>query len=442
MDGMSEEKGSARPRQVTMAVVMGVISSIVLVLGIFDTLARLRTPAMREVVGEFLAEAPGSSLGLDTAQVVDWMRALAFASGALAAMGLVFAIFVLQRHRAARVGFTVVAVLLLLTVPVAGLMPLFLAAAAFLLWSQPARDWYAGRVPVAAGAGGSPTMPSLSQHDPRRTGSTRADSWSAPATDEHEQPRESSATPVPQDGSQQHGSPATPPPYGQPYGGQPYGDQPSGGSSAYGQGQPQGYGQPQHAPPGYVAGPGAGRRPKSVTIAAMLTWIGAGSTALLMLVFIAVLSSGGDAFVAEFEKAARESDVSLSADEVLAVGWAVAGTMLVWSLISIVLAILAFRRSNAARIALAVSAVMAALLSLVAIMSILSVVTLLLAGAAAILLFSGGANQWYSRRSSDGSRPGPPSGYPYAGYPHPGEGSPGYPQQTESPQPPKRNQPW
>src|SRR5687767_7207081 len=191
MVGMSEEKGSARPRQVTMAAVMGVISSVVLVLSLFDTLGRLRTPAMREVVDEFLAEAPGSSLGLDTAQVVDWMRVLAFTSGALAAMGLVFAVFVLQRHRGARIGFTVVAVLLLLTVPVAGLMPFFLAVAALLLWQQPARDWYAGRVPVPADG---PTTPMVSDHEPRRGGSTRADAWSAPAPDNEreKQPMEGS----------------------------------------------------------------------------------------------------------------------------------------------------------------------------------------------------------------------------------------------------------
>ena len=464
MGGMSEEKGSARPRQVTMAAVMGVISSLLLVLGLFDTLDRLRTPAMRDVVDEFLADPPGSSLGLGTAQVIDLMRVLAFASGALAAMALVFAVFVLQRHRGARIGFTVVSVLLLLTIPVAGLMPFLLAVAALQQWSPPARDWYAGRVPVTAPAGGRPTMPSLSQHDPRAGGSTRADLWSAPASDDkQEQPMDGSTTP-PQD--QQHnqdqprdpwGAPqsAVPPPYAQPYGGQPYG-----------QGQPQPhqpqYSQPQYAPPGYGAPSGRdpGKRPTTVTVAAVLTWLGAGATALLMLVFVAVLGAGGDAFVEEFETAARESDVALSTDDVLAVGWAVAGTMLVWSLISIVLAILAFRRSNGARIALVVSAVMAALFSLVAIMSIVSAVTLLLAGATVILLFTGGANQWYSRRSSDGPhsgsqsgaypgwqpgpqpdrQPGPQAGSqsgPPAGYPH-GDQPQGQPTQ----QTPGRNKPW
>src|SRR3712207_5704352 len=108
MGRMSEEQGPGRPRQVTTAAVMAVGGSLVLVLSLFDTLGRLRKPEMRQAVDDFLAQPPGSSLGVDTPQVIDLMRALAFVSGALAAMALVFAVFVLQRHRGARIGFTVV----------------------------------------------------------------------------------------------------------------------------------------------------------------------------------------------------------------------------------------------------------------------------------------------------------------------------------------------
>lgn len=437
-----------------MAVVLGVISSVLLVLGLFDTLDRLRTPAMREVVDDFLAEAPGSSLGVDTAQVVEWMRGLTFVSGALAATGLVFAIFVLQRHRGARIGFTVVAALLLLTVPVAGLMPFFLAVAAFLMWSQPARDWYVGRVPVAAGAGrpthheerqpmagSTPFPPPPGRPDEPRRDPAPDPSHDRPQDEPQEQAQQWAAPQQSYDPPQSYG----PPPYGQTYGDPQQGYYgPSDPQQGY-YGQP--YGPPGHGATAYGAGPGRDpdKRPVTVTIAAVLTWIGAGVTALLMLVFVAVLGTGGDAFVEEFERAARESDVTLSADEVLAVGWAIAGVFLVWSLISLVLAVLAFRRSNGARYALAVSAVMTALLSLVAIMSVLSVVTLLMGGAAAILLFTGGANQWYAGRSNDRAG-GPPSYYApgYPGYPVAGQ-QPSQPSQQPGPQPQQpqgRNQPW
>jgi hypothetical protein len=179
----------------------------------------------------------------------------------------------------------------------------------------------------------------------------------------------------------------------------------------------------------------------TVTIAAVLTWVGAGVTATLMLAFVAILAVGGDAFVREFERAAQDTDITLSANQVMAIGWSVAAVFLVWSLAAIVLAVLAFRRSNAARIALVVSSVMAALLSLFGITSGLSAITLILAVATVVLLFTGGANQWYSRRSGQGTLP-PPGAW---GPPAPGQQATPYPPPPYQPpyQPPaERPKPW
>jgi hypothetical protein len=182
-------------------------------------------------------------------------------------------------------------------------------------------------------------------------------------------------------------------------------------------------GQPAYAPPGYgqpVFGQTAygaayqaaprdpDRRPVTVTVAAVLTWIAAGVTAGLMLLFIMVLALSGDSFVDEFQTAAPDRDLSLTSDQVMAIGWGVGAVMLFWSVAAIVLAVLAFRRNNAGRIALVVSAAMTVLLSLVAIMSVISLVPLIMAVAVLILLFAGGANAWYSRRS--GAVPGGPVG--------------------------------
>jgi hypothetical protein len=446
MEDMSE-KGPARPRQVTTAVTMSVIGSLVLVLGLFDTLGQLRTPSAREAVDKFLADPPGNSLGIDTAQVIDLLRALAFVSGALAAMGLVFAVFVLQRHRGARIGFTVVAVLLLLTVPVAGLMPFFLAVAAVLLWSQPARDWFLGRVPVAAGAAAARTVPLMSESagsDPRPDPPRGSDDVTQPETPPpYGQPPFGQA-PYGQGYPPPYGQPGYPPPgYGQPYPQaypQPY-------AQPYAQPHPQSYAQPYPQPyaQGYGQPPGqSGRdpekRPLAVTLAVVLTWIGAGCTALLMLAFMAILGAGGDSFVEEFDRAARESDVSLSADQVTTLGWVIASVLLVWSLISIVLGVFTLRRSNPARYALVVSAAMTALLSLLAIMSVLSAVTLLMAGATLVMLFAGGANQWFNHRSGQGGYP--PAG-PYDGYgQQPPPEQPAAQQPPSFYQPPGSNKPW
>jgi hypothetical protein len=443
---VSDEKVPPRPRQVTTAVIMAIVFDLVLLASLFDTLGRLNSPETRASLDEVLGSPPGNGLGVGTAQVVDVLRTLAFVSGALAAVALVFAVFVLQRHRAARVGYTVSAVLLVLTVPAAGLLPLFVALAAIPMWSRPAKDWYSGRAPASREAEpraasllqeqGPPPAPAPFGERPAQSGRPQPAAPDSPAG--HQDP--ASAT-----------SPYGPPPQGQPYGQQPSGQQPYGPPP---QGQP--YGQPPYGPPPHAQQPygkqpygqqpygqepysgGRGshpdphrspdRRPVTVTIAAVLTWIGAGVTAILMLALVAILAVGGDAFVNEVNRTAARSDLTLTANQAMAVGWTIAAVFLVWSLAAIVLAVLAFRRSNAARIALVVSAVMAALLSLLSIVSGLSAITLIMAGAAVVLLFTGGANQWYSRRSAAG--------------PPPSTGSWGEPSSPAYHPPPERPKPW
>ncbi|HET6560699.1 MAG TPA: hypothetical protein VFG72_02405 [Marmoricola sp.] len=411
---MSEQKAPPRPRQVTMAGVMSVVGSLLLVISLFDTLGRLRTPETRESVADFLATPPGSGLGIDVAQAVDLMRVLALASGALAAMALVFAVFVLQRHVPARIGFTVVAALLLLTVPVAGLMPLLLAFAALLMWSQPARDWYAGRTPT-----------------------------------ERPAPLRAEGQPDRQPDRQPDGQPGGWPPSSQPPEPPPF-QQPPAEPGAWQQPRPEpgGWQQPQPFPQPYAGYPAYGhqtaardpeKRPASVTIAAVLTWIGAGATAASMALLGVVLAAGGDAFIEQFDEAAAGSSVTLSSDEVLAVGWGITGFFLIWSLVAAVLAAFAFRRSNPARIALVASAAMTALLSLLLVLSGISLVTLVLSVATVILLFTGGANDWYARRGQ--GYPGHPSQHRW---PPPPQDQWNQPQQPQQPpqEPPGRDKPW
>lgn len=425
---MSENKAAARPRQVTMAVSMSVVGSLLLVVSLFDTLGSLRTPEMRESIDETLARPPSNAFDVETAQVIEAMRVLVFISGALAAMLLVFAVFLLQRHKGARIGFTVAAALLLLTIPVAGLMPVLLAVAAGLIWSRPARDWYAGRAPTPA-----PAAPAAS---------TASTDKGAPAPP---------AAPI----LSEQGPPRSPQPFGggrssDPAGsGPPAPDQPSAPSAP----GPPAYGYPDQPQPPYPPYPSQyesprdpGKRPVTVTIAAALTWLGAGAVTAAMLLLALLLATQGELFIEELDRAAEGSQVPLNRDDVLAAGWGITLFFGVWSLIAIVLALLAFRRNNAARIALAVSAVMAALLSLLMILSGISVVTLLISGAAAVLLFTGGANEWYSGRNAQ-----PPGGSGYSAYP----GYPGYPGYADQPPfqpppfhpppdapPPERPKPW
>ena len=79
----------------------------------------------------------------------------------------------------------------------------------------------------------------------------------------------------------------------------------------------------------------------------------------------------------------------------------------IWAAAAVVLAIFALRRSNVARVLLTVSSAVTALLSLVAVLSLVSLVPLIAAIAVIVLLFAGGANDWYARRGPDLATAGP-----------------------------------
>jgi hypothetical protein len=95
---------------------------------------------------------------------------------------------------------------------------------------------------------------------------------------------------------------------------------------------------------------------------------------------------------AQFER------LDLALEQVMAVLWATGAVLVLWSLVAAVLAVLTLRRSPVARVLLALSAGMSALLSLLAILSGVSAITLLLGIASLVLLFTGGANDWFAGR--------------------------------------------
>ncbi|WP_148573691.1 hypothetical protein [Nocardioides caldifontis] len=382
---MSEKERLPRPRQVTMAAVMSVVGSVVLVVSLVDTLGRLRSAETRRTIDDFLAQPPGSGLGIDTAQVVELMRVLGYASAVLAATTLVLGVFVAQRHHGARIGLTVAAGLLLLTMPVSGLMPLFVAAAAGLAWTRPARDWFAGR-PAAAAA----PSPALSEQGPPPSPFPYGGSGGRPEERPVHLPDESPAQQPPPTPEWQPGTAPVQHPDAQ---GQPW------PSPSY--------------PPAPARPPG--KRPATVTAAAVLTWAGAGVTAGLAALTGIVVAVAPDAVVDEFDRISADSgaDLSLTRQEVLATAWVSVAILLVWSLIAILLAVLAFRRSNVGRVLLTISAAMTALLSLLSIVSLVPGITLVMGIATVVLLYTGGANQWY-RKEQPWQQPqwGPPADRP------------------------------
>ena len=409
---MSEQTSLARPRQVTTAGVMGVVGSALVVLSLFDALQRLRSVEMREAVDEFLAEPPGEGLGVSTGWAIDVLHGLVLFSGALAAVAAVLAIYVFQRHQAARIGFSIVAALLLITSPFSsGAMAMIVAFAAVMLWGQPARDWFAGREPAPV-----PTAPASASGERR---SERPDPWALPGTGtgtSEEPPR------APEKGS----APAQePPPAAYPFGSRP---------------------DPGWAPPAFDQQPGtptwaAGtaqdpdRRPAAVIVATAITWFFAGLTTFFFLIVVLMLMFGQDALVEAIRADARFGETNASVDDLLAVLWVVSSIALFWSLSAVILAVLAFRRLGWARILIAVSAATTALVSISGKWAGLLMV--IPAAATVALLFSRGANDWYSRKPRN--FPPPPAGSgggsaPQQQHPQP----PPQQQHPQQPQPPQQ----
>ena len=221
-------------------------------------------------------------------------------------------------------------------------------------------------------------------------------------------------SPPPPDPHQGSGTPSYPPPSGQPqqpYGqqpppqSQPYGQQPYGQSPGYGQtpyGQPQsGYVQPYQSAPYSPYGASGDRRPGTVTAAGIITLIFSGLALALFAIVGIVVVAAKDEFIDKLREQQELQDIS--PNDVVAVMGVVCLVFAIWCIIAMVLAVFTMRRSNGARIGLVVSAALAAVISLLGVSSGGSVVTLVATIAVIVLLFTGGANDWFNRRHQESS---------------------------------------
>jgi hypothetical protein len=351
MVAMSESQGQ-RPRRVTIAGVMATAACVLLVVSLFDSMATVRSSAVRDQIAEQLSKPPGNGLGLDPAAVVDMLRALVLVSGALAAAGAVLAIFALQRHRGARVGLTVTAVLLLFSATfVSGILPILVAVAASMLWSRDARDWFAGRPPRPAPAVPPPASgpPAGDGHGDTPAGMTTWRPGAQPGPLPGPQP---GAQPVPQSGSQDGPRESGPPPAAYPYGTSP---------------------GPFPAHAGHPGAPYASARvrtparPTAVTVAAWLTWVFAGLTAVFFLLTVVAILVDHQAIVEAMQRNPQVAAMGLSGREILGYVWVTVAVVIFWAFAAMALAVLAYRRVELGRILLIVSAAAAGLMGLVAV---------------------------------------------------------------------------
>ena len=372
----------ARPRQVTVAAWLIILGSVFVVFSAFGQVSAGSSLETRERIETLLSEPPADGLGLAVDTVLEILRVVAMVAAAAATATAILGTQVLQRSRSARLWLSVLAVPLFLSAAfVGGFMGALVAAAVVMLWLQPARSWFAGE-----------PLPERFNAD----GTLRK-------TEEAPKPVQKPApTPEREHHPVGHGSaPQQPPAYPQqPYGqpgqpGQP--DQP--GPAPY-----AGFGQApaerEQASPyaGAAEPPAPTRRPGALSWACALTWIGSGLVSgflLLASLAFAVISEAD--FV---EATAQQPELAEQIDDI---GWttisqivfATTAVSVLWSVFAVVVAVLAFRGSVWARVALTISTgALAGVLAVLSVGNLAMLVVLLPVAATFLLLLRPDVRSW------------------------------------------------
>ena len=183
-----------------------------------------------------------------------------------------------------------------------------------------------------------------------------------------------------------YGSPPSEPvasqpgPYPQPYG-QPYAD-------ARSLSHPARHGVSDKSP-----------RPGTVTAAGVITIVTAALVLLAGFGFVVLGAVGSETFYDGVRDGGRGAYDDFDNEDLQALVLGIGVVLAVWSVAAIVLGILVLRRSSVARVLLVISAALSLVFSLLAILSLVSVLTFIAAVAVIVLLFVGGANDWFARRA-------------------------------------------
>lgn len=400
---MSQQDAGARPSQVTIGGWVIAVASVMLVISVFDSMGNLNSVDTRDQVARALRTGSARDLGLSVDDALEVLRWALFVSGAAAAVTAILGFFVLQRHTAARIALTIAAVPVVLTSPFSGgFLGVLIGASTAMLWTRPARDWFAGR-PVTQSSR-PPFFASRSGEDTSR-----------------ERPVPPAFLPVPPPGSKDAGerpdpaepsSEDAPPPPPMPGWGGPVGSQqpPVVGTAQPGvpvaADWPPPYAHAAAAPPA----PAATRQvPTQVRVACILTWVFAGlSAAGYVLLGVAIAVDRGEMLELMRENASVQ-DTSISDDTLIAALVVISALTVIWCLAACVLAFLVWRRNAWAWRALLVSVGVAALVCLLALP--LSLVHLAACGVAFGLLVRPSTRAWiHGADRPAGPGPGPGSG--------------------------------
>jgi hypothetical protein len=148
-------------------------------------------------------------------------------------------------------------------------------------------------------------------------------------------------------------------------------------------------------------------RPLTVYLAAWLTWVFSTVTLLFLLLLVVTLAADADRLLEALQANPQIAANGYSSRELLSILWVVSALGIFWCLSAIVLAVLAYRRVSIGRIGLVVSALFAGVLGVATLVGLVHAIA---AFASVVLLFVGGANQWYAGGRPPSQPPDPPPG--------------------------------
>lgn len=357
---MSDQSKPERPRQVTVAAGLIIGGSLVVVATVFERITGLHTIETRESIQEFLSEPPGDGLGLEVDGVLTILQTLAMVAGGCATAAAILGYQVLQRSKSARIALSVLAVPLFLTgIAAGGFMSSVVAAAAVMLWFQPARDWFDG----------------IARKTPEQTSrSSRVGAAGGGARSE---------TPPP---------PAPPPPTATP--------RAFPGFGAPGSSSPVWDPDTRQLPPvDSVARP---PRPAAVVWACVIAWASCGLVIAFMAMSVLVLATAPDLVFDEMRRQNPDlTDPTYTDAAIRSATYTAAAITILWSATAIVITVLAYRRVRWAWIGLLVSSILVTVFFLFATSgSFVFVLPLAVSLATIVLLVRPDVRAWYASHGS------------------------------------------
>ncbi len=418
-----------------MAVGFVIGGSVFLMLTVFDSLTTLDSIQTRDEITRMLNSPTGEGLGITMSQALASMRVGLMVAGACAAATAVLGVYVLKPNRGARLALSILAVPILLTAPLTGgITGALVVVAILMLWTGPARDWFAGRPVRELPVRGNPDKPA-NQGTWETTMPRDADRLHQPDQTPEDGHADETAD-GPADGPAEGDAPeARPTP--------PASQLTTSGSSTQ-PGATTGFGTrsapvadpppatwPTSTTPGpmtpdqmatWSADPSA--VPVPVKIACALTWVFSGLVALTYTGVLVALVVVQDQIVDYVVDSPEWKQANLPQDLLVPALWIAVLMFLVWALGACVLAWFTWRRHNWARWLLAASAAGAFVVGLLAFPA--GLLHQLAAALTIVGLFLSNSRAWFEQGAPN-TWQGPPPGSP--------PGAPADPTDSPSPSP-------